>query len=82
MRFLVEWQELVYDSFNKLKEVNNKPLLEIEANSLERGREVAETMVNKIITGKQIARQSLDMLVAKVVALIDEKSFRHQLQER
>ena len=82
MRFLVEWQELVYDNFDKLKVVHNKPLFEIQTNSLERGREIAETIVNKIIIGKQAVRQSRDILIAKVTALIDEAGIRHQLPER
>lgn len=82
MKFQVEWQVIVYDDFDRLKDTKNGQSFEIQTSSFEKGREIAEKEATHHISQEQRLRPSSDFLVAKVVALINEAGIRYQLQER
>lgn len=82
MIFQVEWQELIYDNFNNLIKVSDKPLFEVQAISLDYARETAENRATRLAITRVRLDKSNDLHVAKVIALIDENNVRYQLKER
>jgi len=82
MKFEVVWQEEVYDSFNRLKEVNDKRPFRIQAISVELARERAENKANKLLIIELKPTQNNELHIPKIIALIDECGTHHQLREK
>lgn len=83
MIFQVEWQEMVYDAFDEIENICDRPLFEIKTDSLEQAKEIAEKEAERQIDRmRPEGYKQHGMFIPRIIALIGEKGNRHEISKR
>lgn len=81
MKYRVEWEEEIWDAFDEIECFKAKKTFEIEADSLEQAKSVAEKQAHLQID-KERPDKTHGMFFAIIIALIDENNVRYKLKNR
>lgn len=83
MKFRVEWQELVYDAFDELESIIDRPPFEIQALSLDQAEIIAvEEALVQIGKYRPEGYKQHGEFIPKIRALIDENGICYQISQR
>ena len=82
MKYVLEWQELVYDGFDDLEGINGMEPLTVEASSWEEAKERAREEAHRVLDGKRGGIVSTRTFIPHLVVLTDERGARHRLARR
>lgn len=78
MKFTVEWQEIVYDAFDDLEHINNKPPFVVEADTIEDAEQVAGREAMRKVDEDRADFISHGYFGARVVSLTNTTDGTHR----
>lgn len=83
MKFQIEWQEWVYDAFDELENIGDRPSFGIQADSLEKAKEIAvQETSHWIDEHRPEGYKQHGMFIPRIIALIDEQGVHRQISEK